>query len=126
MKSTALTKQAQVVVPKIATGRKRPLSADEFARACARARMEPSSLAIARAVLVDAQRQTDVASKAGVSRAWVSEAVAKFMRCVEETEQLFLPDGWTTDTVSLPSDMWAQVRKLEREARTRLRDQTPL
>ena len=126
MKSVALTKASRLEAPKIATGRKRILSADEFSRACARARMEPATLAIARAVLVDAERQIDVAAKVGMSRAWVSEAVAKFMRCVEETEQLSLPEGWKTDTVSLPSDMWAEVRKLERDARTRLRDQAVL
>lgn len=104
--------------------RRRILSADEFARASARARMEPATLAIARAVLVDARRQVDVAAEAGTSRAWVSEAVAKFIRCVEDTERLSVPQGWKTDTVSLPGDLWPEVRKLEREARSRLRNKS--
>lgn len=104
--------------------RRRILSTDEFARAAARARMEPATLAIARAVLVDGRRQVDVATDAGTSRAWVSEAVAKFMREVEAAERLSLPAGWKTDTVSLPSDLWPEVRKLEREARSRLRDKS--
>jgi hypothetical protein len=101
--------------------RPRLLSADEFARASARARMEPPTLAIARAVLVDGKRQIDVAASAGTSRAWVSEAVAKFMKCVEETERLSLPEGWKIDSVALPPDLWPEVRRLEREARARLK-----
>ena len=101
--------------------RRRRLSSSEFTRASARARLEPSTLAIARAVLVDGKKQVDVANDAGASRAWVSEAVAKFMRCVEETERLALPEGWVTDTVALPCDLWPQVRQLERAARARLR-----
>lgn len=82
--------------------------------------MEPSTLAIARAVLVDGKKQVDVANEVGASRAWVSEAVAKFMRSVEDIERLASPDGWTTDTVTLPCDLWPQVRQLERAARARL------
>lgn len=100
---------------------RRRLSPDEFVRASARARMEPASLAIARAVLVDGAKQVDVAGQAGTSRAWVSEAVGKFMRYVEDAERLSVPDGWMLDTVSLPRDLWPQVRKLEREARARLK-----
>ena len=100
--------------------RQRILSADEFSRAAARARMEPATLAIARAVLVDGHRQVDVAAEATKSRAWVSEAVAKFMRHVEAAERLSLPAGWKTDTVSLPPELWPEVRKLEREARSRV------
>ena len=100
--------------------RRRLLSQDEFTRAAARARMEHATLAIAHAVLVAGQRQIDVARQTGVTAAWVSEAVSKFRRCVEDAERLTVPDGWSTDTVSLPPDLWLEVRKLEREARARL------
>ena len=103
---------------------RRRLSPDEFARASARARsahVEPSTLAIARAVLVDGTKQVAVAAQVGASRAWVSEAVAKFLRYVEDAERLSVPKGWMLDTVSLPRDLWPQVRKLEREARARLK-----
>lgn len=101
---------------------RRLLSPAEFARASARTRMEPSTLAIARAVLVEGKQQVEVAASAGTSRAWVSEAVAKFMRRVEDAERLSLPTGWRTDTVALPSDLWPEVRKLERDARARLKN----
>jgi hypothetical protein len=100
---------------------RRLLSADEFARAAAGARMEPATLAIARAVLVEGKKQVAVAAEVGSSRAWVSEAVAKFMRCVEDTERVSVPKGWKTDTVALPPDLWPAVRQLEREARARLK-----
>ena len=84
--------------------------------------MEPATLAIARAVLVDGTTQVEVAAQIGASRAWVSEAVAKFLKCVEDAERLSVPKGWMLDTVSLPRDLWPQVRKLEREARARLKN----
>ena len=72
---------------------RRRLSPDEFARASARARMEPATLAIARAVLVDGTKQVEVAAQIGASRAWVSEAVAKFLKCVEDAERPFGAEG---------------------------------
>lgn len=83
--------------------------------------MEASTIALAHAVLVEGRKQIEVARDANCTPAWVSEAVAKFMRCVEDAERLTTPPGWTTDTVSLPEDMWPTVRQLEREARARLR-----
>jgi hypothetical protein len=83
--------------------------------------MEPATLAIAHAVLVEGKKQVDVARDSSVTPAWVSEAVAKFRRHVEDAERLTVPQGWMTDTVSLPPDMWPEVRKLEREARARLK-----
>lgn len=100
---------------------RRRLSADEFTRASAGSRMEHSTLAIARAVLVEGKKQVDVATSVGISRAWVSEAVSKFMRAVEAAERVSLPKGWQVDTVALPSELWPVVRKLEREARARLK-----
>lgn len=103
------------------TMRRRLISQAEFDRAGARSRMAPTTLAIAHAVLVKGEKQIDVARKTKKTRAWISEAVGKFMYCVDEAERLSLPAGWKTDTVSLPPDLWPQVRSLERAARARLK-----
>ena len=103
------------------TMRRRLISQAEFDRASARSRMEPATLALAHAVLVMGEKQIDIARKTQKTRAWISEAVGKFMRCVDEAERLSLPPGWETDTVSLPPDYWPQVRKLERAARAALK-----
>lgn len=100
------------------------LTADDFARASARARaahMEAPTISIARAVLVDGKRQVDVANETGCTRAWISEAVAKFMKHVEDVQRLTVPKGWKAGTVALPSDLWPAVREMEREARAQLK-----
>lgn len=102
----------------------RRLTADEFTRASVLARqnhMEQSTIDLVRPVLVDGQRQVQVATASGSSRAWVSEAVAKFMRHVETVERQAVPDGWKVDLVALPPDLWPAVRELEREARARIK-----
>ena len=103
--------------------RRRLISQAEFDRASARSRMEPATLAIAHSVLVTGEKQIDVARRTNNSRAWISEAVGKFMRCIDEAERLSLPAGWKTDTVSLPPEIWPQVRKIERMARAGLKKQ---
>lgn len=99
----------------------RLLSEDEFARACAKSRLKPATLAIARAVFVEGKRQIDVAAEVGSTRSWVSQAIVKFWRQFEEVERSTVPKGWRTEAVSLPTNVWPAVRKLEREARARLK-----
>lgn len=103
------------------TMRRRLISQAEFDRARVRSRMAPATLAIAHAVLVKGERQIDIVRKTKKTRAWISEAVGKFMYCVDEAERLTLPTGWETDTVSLPQELWPQVRSLERTARAELK-----
>lgn len=103
------------------TMRRRLISQAEFERASARSRMAPTTLVLVHAVLVKGEKQIDVARKAKVTRAWISEAVGKFRNAIDEAEKLTLPPGWETDTVSLPEELWPEVRALERKARTALK-----
>jgi len=99
----------------------RPLTEDEFLRTCAKSRLKPATHAIAHAVLVEGKKQIDVASEVGATRSWVHQVVAKFWRQFEAIERSTVPKGWHTEAVSLPSDAWPAVRRLEREARSRLK-----
>lgn len=99
----------------------RRLSEDEFTRACAKSRLKPATHAIARAVFVEGKKQIDVAGEVGASRSWVNQVVVKFWRQFEEIERSTVPKGWRTEAVSLPTDVWPAVRKIEREARARLK-----
>ena len=103
------------------TGPRRFISQAEFERASARSRMTPATLKLVHCVLVKGAKQIDVAKKAKVTRAWINEAVKKFMRCIDEVERLSLPAGWEADTVALPPDLWPKVRNLERAARAGLK-----
>lgn len=97
---------------------RRRYSEVEFDRGAALSRMEPSSIALARAVLVDGRSQAAVMRDARVSRQWISEIVVKMRRYIAEANPV--PPGWRSDTVTLPEGKWPQVRALERAAHREL------
>jgi hypothetical protein len=94
------------------------MTIDHFERVAKRTRMTEESLDVARQVLVDGRRQSDIAKEAKVSRQWVYKAVAKMIRYA--TASTDIPEGWKSGIVVLPSGMWRQVRTMEREARKTL------
>lgn len=96
------------------------LSAREFARVRAVSRLHPDTLSLVHAVLVDGRRRVDVAAEVGKSRAWVQQAVAKFLADRNALELASLPAGWSRRTIALPRTLWPTVRQLEREARANL------
>lgn len=100
---------------------RRQISQFEFERASARSRMHPESLAIAHAVLVQGEKQADVARRTEKTRSWVGEVVTNFMRHLKEVERMTLPTGWVSDTVSLPPALWPKVRSIERAARAKIK-----
>lgn len=99
--------------------RARTVSATEFDRAAAICRMTESSVALARAVLVEGHRQSDVARSHSTTRQWVSEVVRKMRGYLGEANPI--PPGWRADVVVLPEERWPEVREVERAARALLR-----
>lgn len=98
--------------------KKRRLTEMEYARVQAVTRMRPASLAIVRRVLVGGEPQGHVAREAGCSRQRVSLLVKTFWEHFERTQPL--PAGWSTQTVTLPAEAWAEVRRIEARAKARL------
>lgn len=80
--------------------------------------MDPSTIALARQVLVEGRRQADVAREAGVVRQRVSTLVSKMLSYIEEANPV--PAGWKADTVVLPIADWPRVREMEKAAREAL------
>jgi hypothetical protein len=102
----------------MATPRRRRYSTAEFLRGAAISRLEPQSIELARQVLVDGRRQADVARAAGTTRQWVSELTKKMQVYIEQANPV--PEGWQTDTVTLPARDWPKVRAMEAAARREL------
>jgi hypothetical protein len=98
----------------------RRFSKREFDRASAISRMEPETIDLVRAVLVEGRSQAVVARERNVGRSWVNMAVGKMLKYIQEANPV--PPGWRTDTVTLPIRDWPKVRKLERAARAALSD----
>lgn len=96
----------------------RQLTEMEYARVQAVTRMRPASLAIVRRVLIAGESQGHVAREAGCSRQRVSSLVKTFWKHFERMQPL--PAGWSTQTVTLPADAWAEVRRIEARAKARL------
>jgi hypothetical protein len=97
---------------------RRRFSKVEFDRGAAISRMEPGTIALARAILVEGRPQAVVAREKHVGRSWVSRAVGKMREYIEEANPV--PPGWRTDTVTLPESDWPKVRQLERAAQEAL------
>ena len=97
------------------------LSEREFACVRAVSRLHPETLLLVHAVLVDGRRQVDVAAEVGKSRAWVQQAVAKFIAEHQAFEKNALPARWLRESVALPRTLWPTVRRLERQALAELR-----
>lgn len=104
----------------------RLLSQNEFDRVIAAAdtRMDPSTLELARRVVVLGQRQIDVANDTNLTRARLSMVVNKIYDHWRTLESRTVPPDWETDTVCLPKNLWPQVRRLERAARESLRNES--
>lgn len=96
----------------------RRYSPAEFARGAEISRMDDSTIALAREVLVDGRRQADVARDAGVVRQRVNTLVMKMLSYIDEANPV--PPGWKADTVILPLENWPRVREMEKAARDKL------
>lgn len=90
----------------------------EFTRGADLSRMDESTIALARQVLVDGRRQADVARDAGVVRQRVNTLVKKMLSYIDKANPV--PAGWKADTVILPLEDWLRVREMEKAARERL------
>jgi TrfB plasmid transcriptional repressor len=97
----------------------RRISELEFARVQASAtRMHPESFAVARAVLVHGKTQAQVHRETGKSRQNISLILTTFWSHFERLH--LLPEGWRTESVSLPEKDWPAVRKIELKAKAEL------
>jgi len=97
---------------------KRRYPSAEFNRGADISRMDASTIALARQVLVEGRRQADVAREAGVVRQRISALVSKMQTYIEEANPI--PAGWRADTVVLPLEDWPRVREIEKAAREAL------
>lgn len=77
--------------------------------------LKEKNVAIARAVLVEGQKQADLVRETGLSRSAIAATVRKvkdsYMRHAQP------PKGWEKIEVCLPAQMIVMVRALEEEAR---------
>lgn len=87
------------------------LSASEFKRALARfPRLSEKGQAVARAILVEGLTFEEVTATYDVSRQMAHEWATKIY-------EVFRPQGWVTESVTLPPELMANVRRMEAEAR---------
>ncbi|WP_193068305.1 TrfB-related DNA-binding protein [Halomonas sp. 3D7M] len=77
--------------------------------------LKAKNVAIAKAVLVEGQKQSDLVRETGLSRS----AIAAIVRKVKDSyiKHAQPPKGWEKIEVCLPAQMIAMVRALEEEAR---------
>jgi TrfB plasmid transcriptional repressor len=66
-----------------------------------------------RSIMVVGQRQSEVAAGLGLTRQRVSQLVILL-------RARHVPEGWVTETVTLPITVMKQIRQLEKEARAQL------
>ncbi len=95
------------------------LTAAEFNRTIkAFPKLSERAKAVARAVLVEGQAPSEVAQELGCSKqlayAWSTKVYAA---CI--------PAGWVTETVTLPAELMADVRKMQADARAELEASLP-
>ena len=98
--------------------RKERLTLDEFNRVKLLTRMTESSLALVKRVVVQGESQATVHRASKKSRQHISHIVNVFLDRYESSHPL--PDGWTTEYVTLPQNKWPQVRALEESAKRAL------
>jgi hypothetical protein len=91
--------------------------AADFDRAVPGRRWSRRNIQLARAVLVDGRSQAEVAQEAGMGRQRMSQIVAMMRKAIGDA----VPEGWRTDTATLPTSDWRKVRTMERTARRSLR-----
>lgn len=96
---------------------KKELTSQEFDKAlrCLPRPMKSRNIQIARAILVEGYRQSEMIRETGLSRT----AVAAFLRKIREVHKQYglPPSGWERVEVCVPSNMVHLVRALETEAR---------
>jgi TrfB plasmid transcriptional repressor len=98
--------------------RKERLTLEEFNRVKILTRMKEPTLALVKRVLVQGESQASVHRASKKSRQHISAIVTIFLKRYESSHPL--PDGWTTEYVTLPQNKWPQVRALEESAKRAL------
>lgn len=83
------------------------MTPEEFQAVASRIAANPSAVEIARRVLLEGQKQIEVARQQGVTRSCVSKIIARFVQARHQFETL---------TVTLPKERAEQVRVWHREA----------
>lgn len=96
---------------------KRLLTNSEFEQAIRKLprALKKSNVSIARAILVEGQKQADIIQETGLSRSAISSVVRKIRRSHEVHGKP--PEGWERIEICLPIPMIKMVRALEEEAR---------
>lgn len=89
------------------------LTQAEFNRAIANLprKLKPENVEIARAVLVEGRKQTEITREVGLSRSAVSAVIRK----VKESHRLFglPPAGWQRIEVCVPASLVPVIRAIE-------------
>jgi len=83
-----------------------------------RRELAPSSIEIARAVLVDGVKQAALAKERNLTVQNVSQIVSRVRR--SHLENGLTPDGWQQIEVCLPNELVPVVKAMEADARHRL------
>ena len=95
------------------------LTAGEFDHAVRRySRLSDKAIAASRALLVDGDLLEHVAQSHGSSRQMVHKWATKVF-------ESFRPEGWLTETVTLPAAQMAVVREMEQQARLAWSNELP-
>jgi len=95
------------------------LKESEFRTVAARfTRMSDKALQVAHAVLVEGRTPDSAAAQFDTSRQLAHQWATKLY-------EAFTPAGWITASVTLPPELMAQVREMERDARTHLEASQP-
>lgn len=94
------------------------LTLEEFNRVKTLTRMKAASLALIKRVVVDGETQASVHRSTKKSRQHISFLINSFLGRYESAHPL--PEGWTTEYVTLPKNKWLQVRALEESAKRAL------
>lgn len=90
------------------------MTAAEFrAAALTFPRLSDKAKDVARAILVDGRAAEETAAAFGTSR----QLAYQWAKKIYET---YRPTGWITETVTLPPELMATVRQMERDAREQL------
>lgn len=95
---------------------RKKMSAHEFAAACPRlAHLSVRSVELARKVLVEGQRQVDVADEAGISKQSLSGIIRRVRQAIDS-----VPDGWVKVEVWLPAEKAKEVEDMADKERRKL------
>jgi transposase-like protein len=98
---------------------------EEFERLAKRTRLSATGREACRRVLVQGERQSDVARDLGVHRQIVYQAIQSLLRRRRHFNGRKIPHDWITITVSVPPELAAQIRELARVAQEQREDRRP-